>query len=161
MTTKGISVTVNGTDHSVEVEPRLLLIHLLRDVLDLTGTHLGCDTTSCGACTVIVNGKSLKACTMFAVQADGAEITTVEGLATDGQYHAIQEGFYQKHGLQCGFCTPGFVMAASAYLEEQQRADLTDEEVREAISGNLCRCTGYQNIVEAVKHAAKTMYGVS
>ena len=152
MTTNRISVTVNGTDHSVDVEPRLLLIHLLRDVLDLTGTHLGCDTSSCGACTVILNGKSLKACTMFAVQADGGEITTVEGLATDGEYHAIQEGFYQKHGLQCGFCTPGMMISAVQLLD--RNPDPNEDEIRNAIRGNLCRCTGYHNIVEAIRHAA-------
>ena len=152
MTTNRISVTVNGTDYSADVEPRLLLIHLLRDVLDLTGTHLGCDTSSCGACTVLVNGKSLKSCTMFAVQADGAEITTVEGLATDGKYHAIQEGFTEKHGLQCGFCTPGMMISAVQLLDRNPDPD--EGEIRSAIRGNLCRCTGYHNIVEAISYAA-------
>ena len=152
MTTNRISVTVNGTDYSADVEPRLLLIHLLRDVLDLTGTHLGCDTSSCGACTILLNGRSLKSCTMFAVQADGADITTVEGLASDGKYHAVQEGFWQKHGLQCGYCTPGMVMAAVSLLDEVP--DPTEAEVREGLEGNLCRCTGYHNIVAAVLQAA-------
>jgi carbon-monoxide dehydrogenase small subunit len=154
MTTNRVSVNVNGTDHSVDVEPRLLLIHLLRDVLELTGTHLGCDTTSCGACTVLVNGRSLKSCTMFAVQADGAEITTVEGLATDGEYHAIQEGFREKHGLQCGFCTPGMMISAVQLLDRNPDPD--EGEIRSAIRGNLCRCTGYHNIVEAIRYAAES-----
>lgn len=152
MTTNRISVTVNGTDHSVDVEPRLLLVHLLRDVLELTGTHLGCDTSSCGACTVLVNGRSLKSCTMFAVQADGADITTVEGLAADGEYHAVQEGFREKHGLQCGFCTPGMMISAVQLLD--RNADPDEREIRSAIRGNLCRCTGYHNIVEAIRYAA-------
>ena len=160
MTTNRISVTVNGTDHSVDVEPRLLLIHLLRDVLDLTGTHLGCDTSSCGTCTVMLNGKSLKACTMFAVQADGAEITTVEGLATDGKYHAIQEGFYQKHGLQCGFCTPGMVMTALDIVNRNGN-QLDEATVRDELEGNICRCTGYHNIVKSVQAGAKNMGGNS
>jgi carbon-monoxide dehydrogenase small subunit len=152
MTTNRISVTVNGTDYSADVEPRLLLIHLLRDVLDLTGTHLGCDTSSCGACTILLNGRSLKSCTMFAVQADGADITTVEGLASDGKYHAVQEGFWQKHGLQCGFCTPGMMISAVQLLDRNPDPD--EGEIRTAIRGNLCRCTGYHNIVEAVRYAA-------
>ena len=152
MTTNRISVTVNGTDYSADVEPRLLLIHLLRDVLDLTGTHLGCDTSSCGACTILLNGRSLKSCTMFAVQADGADITTVEGLASDGKYHAVQEGFWQKHGLQCGFCTPGMMISAIQLLDRNPDPD--EGEIRAAIRGNLCRCTGYHNIVEAIRHAA-------
>ena len=152
MTTNRISVTVNGTDYSADVEPRLLLIHLLRDVLDLTGTHLGCDTSSCGACTILLNGRSLKSCTMFAVQADGADITTVEGLASDGKYHAVQEGFWQKHGLQCGFCTPGMMISAVQLLERNPDPD--EGEIRTAIRGNLCRCTGYHNIVEAIRYAA-------
>ena len=152
MTTNRISVTVNGTDYSADVEPRLLLIHLLRDVLDLTGTHLGCDTSSCGACTILLNGRSLKSCTMFAVQADGADITTVEGLASDGKYHAIQEGFWQKHGLQCGFCTPGMMISAVQLLDRNPDPD--EGEIRTAIRGNLCRCTGYHNIVEAIRYAA-------
>ena len=152
MTTNRISVTVNGTDYSADVEPRLLLIHLLRDVLDLTGTHLGCDTSSCGACTILLNGRSLKSCTMFAVQADGADITTVEGLASDGKYHAVQEGFWQKHGLQCGFCTPGMMISAIKLLDRNPDPD--EGEIRTAIRGNLCRCTGYHNIVEAIRYAA-------
>jgi carbon-monoxide dehydrogenase small subunit len=152
MTTNRISVTVNGTDYSADVEPRLLLIHLLRDVLDLTGTHLGCDTSSCGACTILLNGRSLKSCTMFAVQADGADITTVEGLASDGKYHAVQEGFWEKHGLQCGFCTPGMMISAVQLLDRNPDPD--EGEIRTAIRGNLCRCTGYHNIVEAVRYAA-------
>ena len=152
MTTNRISVTVNGTDYSADVEPRLLLIHLLRDVLDLTGTHLGCDTSSCGACTILLNGRSLKSCTMFAVQADGADITTVEGLASDGKYHAGQEGFWQKHGLQCGFCTPGMMISAVQLLDRNPDPD--EGEIRTAIRGNLCRCTGYHNIVEAIRYAA-------
>lgn len=152
MTTNRISVTVNGTDYSADVEPRLLLIHLLRDVLDLTGTHLGCDTSSCGACTILLNGRSLKSCTMFAVQADGADITTVEGLASDGKYHGVQEGFWQKHGLQCGFCTPGMMISAVQLLDRNPDPD--EGEIRTAIRGNLCRCTGYHNIVEAIRYAA-------
>jgi len=152
MTTNRISVTVNGTDYSADVEPRLLLIHLLRDVLDLTGTHLGCDTSSCGACTILLNGRSLKSCTMFAVQADGADITTVEGLASDGKYHAVQQGFWEKHGLQCGFCTPGMMISAVQLLDRNPDPD--EGEIRTAIRGNLCRCTGYHNIVEAVRYAA-------
>ena len=152
MTTNRISVTVNGTDYSADVEPRLLLIHLLRDVLDLTGTHLGCDTSSCGACTILLNGRSLKSCTMFAVQADGADITTVEGLASDGKYHAVQEGFWQKHGLQCGFCTPGMMISAVQLLDRNPDPD--EGAIRTAIRGNLCRCTGYHNIVEAIRYAA-------
>jgi carbon-monoxide dehydrogenase small subunit len=162
MSSRNVTVTVNGSTFEREVEPRLLLSDFLRHDVGLTGTHVGCEHGVCGCCTVRVDGEAVRSCLMFAVQVDGAEILTVEGLApAEGGMHPLQEAFKECHGLQCGFCTPGFVMAASAYLEEQQRADLTDEEVREAISGNLCRCTGYQNIVEAVKHAAKTMYGVS
>ena len=157
MTTNRISVTVNGTDYSADVEPRLLLIHLLRDVLDLTGTHLGCDTSSCGACTILLNGRSLKSCTMFAVQADGADITTVEGLASDGKYHAVQQGFWEKHGLQCGFCTPGMVMSAIDLVNKNPNPD--EATIREQLEGNICRCTGYHNIVKAVQQAAKTMGG--
>ena len=159
---QSVRVTVNGDVHEREVEPRLLLSDFLRHDLGLTGTHVGCEHGVCGCCTVRVDGEAVRSCLMFAAQVDGAEIATIEGLApANGDLHPIQEAFRECHGLQCGFCTPGFVMAISAYLEEEQRADLTDEEVREAISGNLCRCTGYQNIVEAVKHAAKTMYGGS
>ena len=153
MTTKRINLTVNGEAHSVDVEPRLLLIHLLRDVLGLTGTHLGCDTSSCGACTILVDGKSLKCCTMFAVQADGTEVITVEGLASKGKYHAVQEGFWEKHGLQCGFCTPGMMISAVQLLN--RNSDPDEAEIRTAIRGNLCRCTGYHNIVEAIRHSAK------
>jgi aerobic carbon-monoxide dehydrogenase small subunit len=147
-----ITVTVNGESRHADVEPRLLLVHFLRDVLDLTGTHVGCDTTSCGACTVLLDGIPIKSCTMFAVQADGRALTTVEGLAGDGQLHPVQEGFKEEHGLQCGFCTPGMLLVAAALLEENPSP--SDEDVRWAISGNLCRCTGYQNIVKAVRWAA-------
>ena len=162
MSRERVRVSVNGAAYEREVEPRLLLSDFLRHELRLTGTHVGCEHGVCGCCTVRVDGEAVRSCLMFAVQADGADVVTVEGVApAPGELHPIQEAFRECHGLQCGFCTPGFVMAASAYLEEEQRADLTDEEVREAISGNLCRCTGYQNIVEAVKHAAQTMYGDS
>ena len=159
MTTHRIRVTINGVAREAEVESRLLFVHFLRDVLRLTGTHIGCDTTHCGACTVLLDGKPIKSCTLFAVQADGRDVLTVEGLEQHGQLHPIQEGFWQEHGLQCGFCTPGFVLAIQAFLEENPRVDLTEEEIREGISGNLCRCTGYQNIVDAVKQAAQMMYG--
>ncbi|MDE2926635.1 MAG: (2Fe-2S)-binding protein [Acidobacteriota bacterium] len=147
-----IEVRVNGSTHRREVEPRLLLVHFLRDVLGLTGTHVGCDTSSCGACTVLLGGLAVKSCTLLAVQADGAEITTVEGLATNGDLHAVQEGFWEEHGLQCGFCTPGFLMATVQLLEEN--ADPGDAEIRHALEGNICRCTGYQHIVNAVQNAA-------
>jgi len=150
-----IQVTVNGRTYTAEVEPRLLLVHFIRDVLNLTGTHIGCDTTSCGACTVIWNGRPVKSCTVFAVQADGTEILTVEGLEQDGQLHPVQEGFWEEHGLQCGFCTPGMMMTAVAFLQENP--DPTEEEIRKAISGNLCRCTGYVNIVKAIQYAAHKM----
>ncbi|MDR7523259.1 MAG: (2Fe-2S)-binding protein [Armatimonadota bacterium] len=150
-----ISVTVNGTAHQAEVEPRLLLVHFLREVLGLTGTHIGCDTTNCGACTVLMDGRPVKSCTIFAVQADGRDLMTVEGLATDGQLHPIQEGFHEKHGLQCGFCTPGMMMTGYALL--QRNPNPTEAEIRWAISGNLCRCTGYVNIVEAIKDAAEKL----
>ncbi len=150
-----VTVVVNGEQRSAEVEPRLLLVHFLRERLGLTGTHVGCDTTSCGACTVLLDGTPVKSCTMFAVQADGRKVTTVEGLAPDGQLHPIQEGFKEEHGLQCGFCTPGMMLTASALLQENP--DPTEEEVRWALSGNLCRCTGYQNIVNAVQWTAKQM----
>jgi aerobic carbon-monoxide dehydrogenase small subunit len=152
---RGISVTVNRQPRSAEVEPRLLLVHFLREVLGLTGTHVGCDTTSCGACTVLLDGTPVKSCTMFAVQADGRQLTTVEGLASGGKLHPIQEGFKEEHGLQCGFCTPAMMLVASALLEENP--DPTEEEIRWAISGNLCRCTGYQNIVKAVQWAARKL----
>ena len=147
-----ITITVNGRKVVAEVEPRLLLAHLLRQGLRLTGTHTGCDTTNCGACTVLVDGQAVKSCTMLAVQADGREITTVEGLATASELHPLQEGFKEEHGLQCGFCTPGMMMAAKALLDENP--DPTEEDVRWALSGNLCRCTGYQNIVKSVLWAA-------
>jgi aerobic carbon-monoxide dehydrogenase small subunit len=150
-----IDVTVNGEARSADVEPRLLLSHLIRDVLRLTGTHVGCDTTSCGVCTVLLDGTPVKSCTMFAVQANGRAITTVEGLAQGGQLHPIQEAFKQEHGLQCGFCTPAMMLVGAALLE--QNPDPTDEEVRWAISGNLCRCTGYINIVKAIQAAGRTM----
>ena len=149
-----ISVTVNGTAHQHDVEPRLLLVYYLREVLGLTGTNVGCDTTSCGACTIHLNGESVKSCTVLAVQADGADITTIEGLATDGQLHPMQQAFREHHGLQCGFCTPGMVMAAISLLNEHP--DPSEAEVREGLEGNLCRCTGYHNIVKAILAAAKS-----
>jgi aerobic carbon-monoxide dehydrogenase small subunit len=147
-----ISLKVNGTDHELMVEPRLLLVHCLRDVLRLTGTHIGCDTSHCGACTVHLDGKAIKSCSLFAVQAHGREVTTVEGLEQDGTLHPIQEGFWQEHGLQCGFCTPGMMMAATAFLKDHPQP--TEDEIRVAISGNLCRCTGYMNIVKSIQYAA-------
>ncbi|WP_420617159.1 (2Fe-2S)-binding protein [Candidatus Palauibacter sp.] len=152
MATHRISVTVNGEAHAAEVESRTLLVHLIRDELRLTGTHIGCDTTHCGACTVLLDGQPTKSCTVLAVQADGAEIGTVEGLAGADGMHALQEGFWEKHGLQCGFCTPGMLMTGAALLEENPNP--SEAEIREAISGNLCRCTGYVNIVKAVQYAA-------
>jgi carbon-monoxide dehydrogenase small subunit len=151
-TTHEINVTVNGEERSLSVEPRLLLVHFLREKLGLTGTHVGCDTTSCGACTVLVDGVPLKSCTHFAVQVDGKAVKTVEGLAEGLQLHPVQEGFKEEHGLQCGFCTPGMMLVSAALLEENP--DPTEEEIRWAISGNICRCTGYQNIVKAVQWAA-------
>ena len=148
-----VTIIVNGTPRTVEVEPRLLLVHFLREKLSLTGTHIGCDTTSCGACTVLVDGVPIKSCTQFAVQADGRSITTVEGLMQNGALHPLQEGFKEEHGLQCGFCTPGMLLVTSALLEENP--DPSEEEIRWAISGNICRCTGYQNIVAAVQWAAR------
>ena len=147
-----ITVKVNGADRSADVEPRMLLAHLIREEFGLTGTHVGCDTTSCGACTVLLDGRPIKSCTMFGVQADGREVTTVEGLFQDGQLHAIQAAFKEEHGLQCGFCTPGMMLAAKALLDENP--DPSEEDVRWALSGNLCRCTGYQNIVKSVLWAA-------
>lgn len=149
---KSISVTVNGASQTSEVEPRRLLVHWIRDALNLTGTHVGCDTSSCGACTVLLDGTPVKSCTMFAVQADGREITTVEGLQANGQLHPIQEGFKEEHGLQCGFCTPGMMLLGATLLEDNPNP--SEEDIRWAISGNLCRCTGYQNIVKAVQWAA-------
>jgi carbon-monoxide dehydrogenase small subunit len=151
-----ITLTVNGAEHTLEVEPRRLLVHVLREDLGLTGTHIGCDTSSCGACTVHVNGAAVLSCTMLAVQADGSEVRTVEGLATNGQLHPIQRAFHEQHALQCGFCTPGMMMAAVGVIE-QADGELTEEDVRERLEGNLCRCTGYQNIVAAVMQAATEM----
>jgi aerobic carbon-monoxide dehydrogenase small subunit len=150
-----VTLTINGQPVTAEVEPRLLLVHFLREVANLTGTHIGCDTTSCGACAVLVNGVPAKSCTMFAVQADGAKISTVEGLEQGGVLHPVQEGFFQEHGLQCGFCTPGMMMTAAAFLERNPNP--TDDEIRQAISGNLCRCTGYVNIVKSIQYAAGKM----
>ncbi len=150
-----IQVKVNGTAHTSEVEPRLLLVHYLRDVLNLTGTHVGCDTSQCGACTIMVNGRSTKACNLFAVQADGAEILTIEGLAKDGKLHPIQDAFWEKHGLQCGFCTPGMIMTAYQLLERNKKP--SEGEIRHFLEGNLCRCTGYHNIVKAIQYAAEKM----
>jgi len=154
-TKKNVRVKVNGRDHEAEIEPRLLLVHFIRDVLMLTGTHVGCDTTNCGACTVLLDGRPVKSCTAFAVQADGREIRTIEGVANNGKLHPLQEGFREEHGLQCGFCTPGMIMSACALLERNPHP--SEQEIRWGISGNLCRCTGYQNIVKAVQYAANKM----
>jgi aerobic carbon-monoxide dehydrogenase small subunit len=148
-----VSLTINGVERSHDVEPRLLLVNYIRDVVGLTGTHIGCDTSQCGACTVIMNGQAVKSCTILAAQADGAEIMTIEGLAKDGKLHPLQEGFWEKHGLQCGFCTPGMIMAAYGLLEQHPHP--SEEEIRHGIEGNLCRCTGYQNIVAAIQWAAE------
>jgi aerobic carbon-monoxide dehydrogenase small subunit len=154
-----ISVRVNGKSFQNEVEPRMLLVHYLRDALGLTGTHIGCETTLCGACTVLVDGRAVKSCTMLAAQADGSEITTIEGLTAtpeaNGGLHPVQEGFWEKHGLQCGYCTPGMIMTAVQLLHDKPNP--TDAEIRRALAGNLCRCTGYQHIVEAVEYAAKKL----
>jgi len=150
-----IKVTVNGVEHSSEIEPRLLLVHYLRETLRLTGTHIGCDTSHCGACTVVMDGRAVKSCTVFAVQANGRSITTVEGLEQDGQLHPLQDGFFQEHGLQCGYCTPGMLMTGVAFLKSNNNP--SDDEIRHAISGNLCRCTGYVNIVKAYQYAAQKM----
>ena len=147
-----VTLTVNDQSYSREVEPRTLLVHLIREGLGLTGTHVGCDTSSCGSCTVIVDGLAVKSCTLLAVQADGSEITTVEGLASNGELHPIQEGFWEMHGLQCGFCTPGFLMASLQLLE--RNPDPSEEEIRHELEGNYCRCTGYHNIVRAIRYAA-------
>jgi carbon-monoxide dehydrogenase small subunit len=152
-----ITLTVNGTRHTADVEPRLLLVHLLRDTLNLTGTHIGCDTSNCGACTVIVDGVALKSCTLLAVQADGSQVETVEGLEEAGQLHPLQEGFWQEHGLQCGFCTPGMLMISKALLAANPSP--TEDDIRRGISGNLCRCTGYVNIVKAIQYGAAKMRG--
>ena len=154
-----IAITVNGTAHEHDVEPRLLLVHYLREVLGLTGTNVGCDTSSCGACTVHVDGESVKSCTVLAVQADGTDVTTIEGLAEGAELHPMQRAFQENHGLQCGFCTPGMVMAATSLLNEIPKP--TEEQVREGLEGNLCRCTGYHNIVQAVLAAAADRAGAS
>lgn len=153
MSTRKISITVNGEQHSAEVEPRLLLVHFIRENLALTGTHIGCDTSNCGACTVLLNGRSVKSCTVLAVQADGQKVLTIEGMAQGGQLHPLQEGFKEEHGLQCGFCTPGMIMRAADLLAHNPNP--TEEEIRWGISGNLCRCTGYNNIVKAIEYAAE------
>lgn len=150
-----VTITLNGQHQAAEAEPRLLLVHFIRDVLGMTGTHIGCDTTSCGACAVVLDGRPVKSCTMFAVQADGSEVRTIEGLATNGKLHPMQQAFHEEHGLQCGYCTPGMILTASALL--QNNPNPTEQEIRFAISGNLCRCTGYQNIVKAVQLAASRM----
>ena len=150
-----INVKLNGQAHEADVEPRLLLVHLIRDVVGLTGTHIGCETSICGACTVHLDGAAVKSCTVLAVQADGAEITTIEGLAQNGKLHAVQEGFWECHGLQCGFCTPGMIMASCALLKDNPTP--TESEIRHGLEGNLCRCTGYQNIVASVQYAAEKL----
>lgn len=155
---KEITVTVNGDQHTVRVENRLLLVHLIREKLNLTGTHIGCDTSNCGACTILLNDKSVKSCTILAVQANGKEIKTVEGLAEPGQFHPLQEGFRENHGLHCGFCTPGMLMRSVELLENNPNP--TEEEIRWGISGNLCRCTGYNNIVKSIQYASAKMRGV-
>ena len=152
-----VSVTVNGVAREAEVEPRTLLVYFLRESLGLTGTNVGCDTSSCGSCTVLLDGESVKSCTLLAVQAEGREVTTIEGIADDGQMHPIQDAFHRNHGLQCGYCTPGMIMAAASFLQENPSP--TDEQVRESLEGNLCRCTGYQNIVKSILDAAGTMSG--
>jgi aerobic carbon-monoxide dehydrogenase small subunit len=148
-----VSITVNGEPREAEVEPRRLLVYFLREELGLTGTNVGCDTSSCGACTVLIDGESVKSCTVFAVQADGSDVTTIEGLARDGELHPVQQAFHETHALQCGYCTPGFVMAAVSLLKENPSP--TEEQIREGLEGNLCRCTGYHNIVKAVEAAAR------
>ena len=155
---QAISINVNGVDHAAEVEPRLLLVHYLRDVLGLTGTHIGCETSICGACTVLLDGQAVKSCTMLSVQANGSNVTTIEGLATNGNLHPVQEGFWEKHGLQCGYCTPGMIIAASQIIDRNPNP--SREEIRHGLEGNLCRCTGYQHIVEAVEYAAKKKAGL-
>lgn len=150
--TQHVRVKVNGVDREGEVEPRLLLVHFLRDVLNMTGTHVGCDTSNCGACTVLLDGRAIKSCTFFTVQADGRELMTIEGVMQGGKLHPLQDGFHQEHGLQCGFCTPGMILSSYALLKKNPKP--TEEEIRWGISGNLCRCTGYQNIVKAVQYAA-------
>jgi carbon-monoxide dehydrogenase small subunit len=152
-----VKLSINGEKHAADVEPRLLLVHLLRDVLRLTGTHIGCDTTHCGACTILMEGRPVKSCTLFAVQAQGKELMTVEGLEQNDKLHPLQEGFMAEHGLQCGYCTPGMLMTSYAFLKKHPSP--TEDEIRWAISGNLCRCTGYVNIVKAVQHAAVKLAG--
>jgi aerobic carbon-monoxide dehydrogenase small subunit len=152
-----VKLSVNGEKHEANVEPRLLLVHMIREVLRLTGTHIGCDTTHCGACTVLMDGRPVKSCTIFAVQAQGKQLMTVEGLEQDGKLHPLQEGFMAEHGLQCGYCTPGMLMTSFAFLKKHPKP--TEDDIRWAISGNLCRCTGYVNIVKAVQHAAAAMGG--
>jgi carbon-monoxide dehydrogenase small subunit len=154
-----VSITVNGKARKAVVEPRVLLVHFLREQLNLTGTHVGCDTSQCGACTVLVDGRSAKSCTIFAVQADGANVTTIEGLASNGELHPLQQGFWEEHGLQCGYCTPGMIMSAVNLLNETPQP--TERQIREGISGNFCRCTGYQHIVNAIQHAAGSASGSS
>jgi carbon-monoxide dehydrogenase small subunit len=155
---KVITVTVNGVAQVMEVEPRLLLVHMIREILNLTGTHIGCDTTSCGACTVLLDGKSVKSCTILAVQANGKSVSTIEGVSTEGELNPLQEGFKENHGLHCGFCTPGMIMRATELLADNPNP--TEEEIRWGISGNLCRCTGYNNIVKAILYASAKMRGV-
>jgi len=150
-----IILSINGQKHEAEVEPRLLLVHFIRDLAGLTGTHIGCETSICGACTVLMDGSAVKSCAMLAVQADGAEITTIEGLAMNGQLHPVQEGFWECHGLQCGYCTPGMILASVGLLKENPSP--TEDQIRHGLEGNLCRCTGYQHIVDAVKYAADKM----
>jgi carbon-monoxide dehydrogenase small subunit len=157
MAKRKVAFTLNGRRLEVEVEPRMLLVHLLREDLQLTGTHIGCDTSQCGACTVFMDGASVKSCTVFGVQADGADITTVEGLRKDGQLHPLQQAFWDEHGLQCGYCTPGMIMSAYGLLRDNPNP--TEREIREGLRGNLCRCTGYHNIVKAVQSAAAAMRG--
>jgi carbon-monoxide dehydrogenase small subunit len=152
-----VKLSINGEKHEADVEPRLLLVHMIRDVLRLTGTHIGCDTTHCGACTILMNGRPVKSCTLFAVQAQGKELMTVEGLEQNGKLHPLQEGFMAEHGLQCGYCTPGMLMTSYAFLKTHPSP--TEDDIRWAISGNLCRCTGYVNIVKSVQHAAAKMAG--
>jgi carbon-monoxide dehydrogenase small subunit len=155
MATQQVQIKINGAERTARIEPRLLLVHFIREVLGLTGTHIGCDTTHCGACTVLLDGKPVKSCTIFAVQADGREVMTVEGLEQDGKFHPIQEGFREEHGLQCGYCTPGMLMTGYAFLK--QNPNPTETDIRKAISGNLCRCTGYVNIVKSVQYAARKL----
>jgi len=152
---KKVTITINGTAHTHEVEPRLLLVHFIRELAGLTGTHVGCDTSQCGACTILMNGQAVKSCTLLAVQCDGAQLMTIEGLAKDGQLHPIQDAFWEKHGLQCGFCTPGMIMSAVQLLERYPSP--SEADIRHQLEGNLCRCTGYHNIVKAIQYAAEKM----